>query len=204
MPAPSSSTANFLPKADAAILRYLRQPAPHQQARPTAIGPIFDPDNLDKPISVLTPEIEAIFYPTSTTTTPHPNAPTSTAAATATRSDKPPGFDLVDVRYLRAFLADNERLRLSMLWYYTRDIEAEAELLAGLQEKADLAKECTGWQFAVIGILDIHVYIRLATHGLQLGILPRGETICAHTVTRPPGVGCRLDFFIGISTKHPI
>ncbi|RAK82146.1 hybrid sensor histidine kinase/response regulator [Aspergillus fijiensis CBS 313.89] len=187
MPAPSSSTASFLPKADAAILRYLRQPAPHQQARPTAIGPIFDPDNLDKPISVLTPEIEAIVYPTSTTTTPHPNVPTSTAAATATRSDKPPGFDLVDVRYLRAFLADNERLRLSMLWYYTRDIEAEAELLAGLQEKADLAKECTGWQFAVIGILDIHVYIRLATHGLQLGILPRGETICAHTVTQPPG-----------------
>ncbi|OJJ97456.1 hypothetical protein ASPACDRAFT_1858238 [Aspergillus aculeatus ATCC 16872] len=173
------STASFLPKADAAILRYLRQPAPLQQARPTTIGPIFDPENLDKPISVLTREIEAIVYPA-----PHPNAPTSTA----TRSDKPPGFaGFDDCRYLRAFLADNERLRLSMLWYYTRDIEAEAELLAGLQEKADLAKECTGWQFAVIGILDIHVYIRLATHGLQLGILPRGETICAHTVTQPPG-----------------
>ncbi|KAL2786355.1 hypothetical protein BJX66DRAFT_312999 [Aspergillus keveii] len=173
MPA-TTATPSFLPKADAAILTFRDgHQAPPQQARPTTIGPILDPENLDKPISVLTPEIEASFYPT-----PDPNAPTSTIY------DKPAGFN---DRYLRAYLADNERLRLSMLWYYTRGIEEETELLAGLQEKADLAKECTGWQFSVVGILDIDVYIRLATHGLQLGILPRGETLCAHTVTQPPG-----------------
>ncbi|KAL3493510.1 hypothetical protein BJX62DRAFT_200187 [Aspergillus germanicus] len=173
MPA-TTATPSFLPKADAAILTFRdRHQAPPQQTRPTTIGPILDPDNLDKPISVLTPEIEATFYPT-----PDPNAPTSTIC------DAPSGFN---DRYLRAYLADNERLRLSMLWYYTRGIEEETELLAGLQEKADLAKECTGWQFSVVGILDIDVYIRLATHGLQLGILPRGETLCAHTVTQPPG-----------------
>ncbi|KAL2846322.1 hypothetical protein BJX68DRAFT_277153 [Aspergillus pseudodeflectus] len=166
------TTPSFLPKADAAILRFSHQPPP-QPPRPTTIGPILDPENLDQPISVLTPEIEAASYPT-----PDPNAPTSTIC------DKPSGFN---ARYLRAFLPDNERLRLSMLWYYTRGIQEEDELLAGLQEKADLAKECTGWQFSVIGILDIDVYIRLATHGLQLGILPRGETLCAHTVTQPPG-----------------
>ncbi|PYH85846.1 hypothetical protein BO82DRAFT_389010 [Aspergillus uvarum CBS 121591] len=197
MPAQRTTTASFLPKVDAGILRFLRQQAPLQQPRPTTIGPIFDPDNLDKPISALTPDIEATVYPhlpstttttTTTTTTPHPHAPTSisTSTSTSTICDIPAGFDHHD-RYLRAFLADNERLRLSMLWYYTRGIEAEDELLAGLQEKADLAKECTGWQFSVIGILDIDVYIRLATHGLQLGILPRGETLCAHTVTQPPG-----------------
>ncbi|KAL3449221.1 hypothetical protein BJX65DRAFT_273041 [Aspergillus insuetus] len=171
MPA-TTTTPSFLPKADAAILTFRHQ-APPQQTRLATIGPIFDPENLDKPISVLTPEIEATFYPT-----PDPNAPTSTIC------DAPFGFN---DRYLRAYLADNERLRLSMLWYYTRGIEKENELLAGLQEKADLAKECTGWQFSVVGILDIDVYIRLATHGLQLGILPRGETLCAHTVTQPPG-----------------
>jgi hypothetical protein len=37
-------------------------------------------------------------------------------------------------------------------------------------------------------VLDVNVYIRLATVGLQLAILPRGETLCAHTVTQPPGV----------------
>lgn len=79
-----------------------------------------------------------------------------------------------------------------MLWYYTRDILEEKELLAGLQDKVHLAKESTGWEFAIIGILDIDVYIRLATVGVQLGILPRGETICAHTVTQPPDVSSRF------------
>lgn len=76
-----------------------------------------------------------------------------------------------------------------MLWYYTRDIlrDPEPELLAGLQEKACLAQESTGWEYAVIGLLDVNVYIRLVTVGLQVAILPRGETLCAHTVTQPPG-----------------
>lgn len=91
-------------------------------------------------------------------------------------------------KYPRAHLAVNERSRLSMLWYYTRDILDEAELLSGLQEKVRMAKESTEWYFAIIGILDVNYYIRLATIGVPLGILPRGETICAHTVTQPPNV----------------
>ncbi|KAJ2967012.1 hypothetical protein NQ176_g9873 [Zarea fungicola] len=74
-----------------------------------------------------------------------------------------------------------------MLWYYTRGLLDESEFLSGLQEKVLLAQESTGWEFVVIGILDINFYIRLASLGLPLGILPRGETICAHTVTQPPG-----------------
>lgn len=75
-----------------------------------------------------------------------------------------------------------------MLWYYARDLDNEPELLAGLQEKACLAQESSDWEYAVVGVLDVNVYIRLATVGLQLAILPRGETLCAHTVTQPPGV----------------
>jgi hypothetical protein len=76
-----------------------------------------------------------------------------------------------------------------MLWYYTRDIlNEDGEFSSGLQEKAYLAQKSAGWEFAVIGILDVNVYIRLAAIGLPLAILPRGETLCAHTVTQPPGV----------------
>lgn len=75
-----------------------------------------------------------------------------------------------------------------MLWYYGRDLGNEPELLSGLQEKVCLAQESSGWEFAIVGLLDVNVYIRLATVGVQVSILPRGETLCAHTVTQPPGV----------------
>ncbi|KAJ6002424.1 histidine kinase HHK3 [Penicillium sp. IBT 35674x] len=159
----------FFPKADAAILTSNRAPP---LTRPETVGPIFDRENADRPIESWPSDVETNFYPRTT-----PYAP-------ATISERPPG---IAGRYLRAFLPENERLRLSMLWYYTRDILKEDEFLSGLQEKAHLAQESTGWEFSVIGILDVNVYIRLATVGLELGILPRGETICAHTVTQPPG-----------------
>ncbi|KAL7917325.1 histidine kinase [Trichoderma austrokoningii] len=73
-----------------------------------------------------------------------------------------------------------------MLWYYGRDLGNESELLSGLQEKVCLAQESSGWEYAIVGVLDVNVYIRLATVGVQLAILPRGETLCAHTVTQPP------------------
>lgn len=75
-----------------------------------------------------------------------------------------------------------------MLWYYAREIFQEDEFLAGLQEKVQLAQESIGWEFAVIGILDVDVYLRLATVNLDLGMVPRGETICAHTITQNTGV----------------
>lgn len=162
----------FVPKADAAILTSKYAPPP---TRPQTVGPIYDRENVDQPIGPWSSDIEMTFYPKAE------------AYAPASIPERPLSF--AD-RYLRAFLAENERIRLSMLWYYTRDILKEDELLSGLQEKAYLAQESTGWEFAVIGILDVNVYIRLATVGLELGILPRGETICAHTVTQPPGVCC--------------
>ncbi|RMJ16060.1 hypothetical protein CDV36_004214 [Fusarium kuroshium] len=160
---------SFNPKADATLLSSERNPPP---PRPEVVGPIYDPEQVDDPIQSWSQDLESCFYPPKT----DPYAPSSVP-------DKP----CPSPRYLRAHLAKNERLRLSMLWYYTRGIINEPELLAGLQEKACLAQESTGWEYAVVGILDINVYIRLATVGLQLAILPRGETLCAHTVTQPPG-----------------
>ncbi|KAL7944955.1 histidine kinase HHK3 [Trichoderma barbatum] len=160
----------FFPKADAAILSSRHGLPP---ARPRTVWPVFDPDNVDRPIEAWTPEVEKSFYP-----------PKVEEFAPSAIPDKPM---CTSDRYLRAFLAENERLRSSMLWYYTRDILNETEFLSGLQEKAHLAQESTGWEFVVIGILDVNYYIRLASIGLPLAILPRGETLCAHTVTQPPG-----------------
>ncbi|KAH7143443.1 histidine kinase HHK3 [Dactylonectria macrodidyma] len=162
--------APFFPTADAAVL-LSKHPSP--TTRPQTLGPIYDADNIDRPIEIWNTKIEKSFYPPKT----EPFAPASI----------PDKFLCETDRYLRAFLAENERLRLSMLWYYTRDILEEHELLSGLQEKAHLAQDSTKWEYAVVGILDVHVYIRLATVGLPLGILPRGETICAHTVAQPLG-----------------
>ncbi|KAH6683526.1 histidine kinase HHK3 [Plectosphaerella plurivora] len=159
----------FFPSADAAVLTSKR---PLPSTRPQAPGPIFDPDGLDKPIDTWNRDTHESNFP--------PNAEYATVSI-----PEPPacGSD----RYLRATLAKNERLRLSMLWYYTRDILNEVEFLSGLQEKVHLAKESADWEFAIIGFLDVNYYTRLAAVGVPLGILPRGETICAHTINQPPG-----------------
>jgi hypothetical protein len=165
---------HFFPSADSVLLS---SPIDHHNLppRPKAIGPIFDANNFKTPVEPWAPDAENDLYPPKE----DPYAPSAIPAEPSYPSS----------RYPRSRLAKNERLRLSMLWYYTRDInENEPELLAGLQEKACLAQENSGWEYAVVGLLDANVYIRLATVGLQLAILPRGETLCAHTVTQPPGV----------------
>lgn len=177
MPCKESRTT-FFPKVDEAILRS-KYPPP--SAYPDTVGPTYDLQNVDHPIKAWSPDHHNTLFPESAAYEP------------STIPEKPLCF--AD-QYLRASLAKNERLRLSVLWYYTCDILEDEELLSGLQEKAHLAQESTGWDYAVIGILDVNVYIRLATVGLELGMLPRGETLCAHTVTQPPSVS------VGIHARH--
>ncbi|KAJ6438836.1 histidine kinase HHK3p [Purpureocillium lavendulum] len=160
----------FFPKSDAAILLPKYGPPP---TYPTSVWPIFDPDAVGKPIEPWPADEKETFYP-----------PQTVDFAPAPIPERPACFS---DRYLRAYLAENERLRACMYWYYTRDLLCEGEFLSGLQEKANLAQESTGWECVVIGILDVNHYVRLAAIGLPLAILPRGETICAHTVTQPPG-----------------
>jgi hypothetical protein len=169
------SRTTFFPKVDGAILRP-KYPPP--SSYPEIVGPTYDLQNVDHPIKAWSTDLHNALFPESA------------AYESSIIPEKP--LCLSD-RYLRASLAENERLRLSVLWYYTRDILMEHEFLSGLQEKANLAQESTGWDYAVIGILDINVYIRLATVGLELGILPRGETLCAHTVTQPLNVGVEVN-----------
>ncbi|KAJ5972555.1 histidine kinase HHK3 [Penicillium vulpinum] len=159
----------YFPKANALILLSKHGPLP---LRPKTVGPIYDPQNFDRPIESWSEETEASCYPLKE----EHFAPSEIPPRPVSHSNK----------YLRPYLAKNERLRLSLLWYHTRDTLNDSEFLSGLQEKACFAQESTGWEFAVIGIQDLNYYIRLATVGLQLGILPRGETICAHTVTQAP------------------
>jgi signal transduction histidine kinase/CheY-like chemotaxis protein len=163
---------HFFPTADSTLLSSTIN---HHNLppRPKAVGPVFDAKNFKTPVEPWDLDIESELYPPKE----DPYAPSAIPAEPSCPS----------TRYPRSRLAKNERLRLSMLWYYTRDIDKYPELLAGLQEKACLAQENSGWEYAVIGLLDANVYIRLATVGLQLAILPRGETLCAHTVTQPPG-----------------
>ncbi|KEY65284.1 hypothetical protein S7711_01802 [Stachybotrys chartarum IBT 7711] len=172
MAAPSANRQSLpvFPKADAAVLSS-KHPLP--ESRPDTIGPIYDLDNVDKPLEAWSLEAHDAHYPRKTI--PYAPAPIPSPPQNASG------------RYLRAFLADNERLRLSMLWYYTRDVMNETEFLSGLQEKVHLAHEATGWDSAIIGMIDLNVYVRLATVGIDLGIVPRGETLCAHTITQPPG-----------------
>lgn len=90
--------------------------------------------------------------------------------------------------YLFPILTRNERLRLTMLSYYTRGIFEDSELISRLQEKVHLAKDSIGWEFVIAGLLDHNTYTRVVTVGLPLAVLPRRESTCAHTVNQPPGV----------------
>lgn len=174
----------FFPKADAAILSL--SPPPDY---PTAVGPIYDRKNFNVPLPSWSEDADATNYPP---------AKENYAPSTA-----PENKAYLRERYLRATLTKDESFRLSMVWYYTRDIFKYPEFLSGLQEKVRIAQESTGWQNAIIGIMDISFYTRLATVGVDLGILPRGECLCSHTVARPPGVCPNLVTFLIWSCTNP-
>ncbi|KAL2213928.1 hypothetical protein CC79DRAFT_88828 [Sarocladium strictum] len=161
---------SFFPKADAAPLP--ASPEAYSPG-PTTIGPVYDRDDFATPLKPWTLDTETTSYPSDSDPCAASSIPVQPSCPAS--------------RYLRPTLAKNERLRLSMVWYYGDSLRNESNLLSGLCEKAYHARDSTGWEFAVIGIQDINVYIRLATAGLPLGILPRGETLCAHTATQAPG-----------------
>ena len=159
----------FFPKADSAVLS-TKHSVPAE--RPEIVAPIYGPI---KPLEPWSSSFGDSVYPAKTDT-----------YATATIPNRP--TNPVPDRYLHPRLAKNEKLRLSMLWYYARDILQEPEFLSGLQQKVHLARESTDWEFAIIGILDVNAYTRLATAGLPLAKLPRGEATCAHTINQTHGV----------------
>lgn len=173
MPSPSAAVAYF-PKIDNAWDSDGLEVDDQALLRPDAISTVLDPDNAHLPIHAFDDAWHNQHYT-------RPRSPSQLAPI-------PPKPVTFSDRYLHPSLTRHERLRLTMLWYYTRDMTQDTELLQRLQDKVNLVQEITGWEFAIMGILDNHVYTRIATAGVPLATLPRRETTCAHTANQDMGV----------------
>ena len=90
--------------------------------------------------------------------------------------------------YLMPSLTRNERLRLTMLWYHTRDIFEDGDFRLRLQEQIDLVQTFMGWDFAIMGTVSEDMFTRVATAGLPLALVPRRDSPCSHTINQEPGV----------------
>ncbi|KAK7549260.1 hypothetical protein IWX49DRAFT_500781 [Phyllosticta citricarpa] len=91
-------------------------------------------------------------------------------------------------KYLMPTLTRNERLRLTMMWYHTRTLADDQELLQKLQTTLTLVRSFVGWPVVVCGLMDNHTYTRICTDGIPKTSLPRKETVCAHTINSESGV----------------
>ncbi|KAF2690448.1 hypothetical protein K458DRAFT_399757 [Lentithecium fluviatile CBS 122367] len=163
---------SFFPKADAAVLQSKYSP-PSPTSRPTAVAPILDVENADRAIDAWSADLTRSVYPEMLDAW----APAPIPKRPQCASDP----------YLFPVLTRNERLRLTMLFYYTRGVLEDAELVSRLQGKVHLARDTVGWEFVIAGLLDHNTYTRMVTVGLPMAVLPRRESTCAHTVNQPPG-----------------
>ncbi|KAI4710911.1 hypothetical protein J4E89_004501 [Alternaria sp. Ai002NY15] len=166
----------FFPKADAAVLAS-RHAAPASSERPTTTAPILDLENADKPLQPWIAEQVTSVYPNDGDIWTPASIPAKTLCPPQCSAD----------RYLFPVLTRNERLRLTLLYYYTRGALEDVELMSRLQEKVHLAHETVGWEFVIAGLLNHSTYTRMVTVNLPLAILPRRESTCAHTINQPPG-----------------
>ena len=172
----AGTRTSFFPKADAAVIRTQYEP-PSPTSRPSEVAPILDPAWANTALDSWSADIARKVYP----------EPTDVFSPAPIPDDNLASSCIAD-RYLFPRLTRNERLRLTMLFYYTRDAIHDKELVSRLQEKVYLARETVGWEFAIAGLLNHNTYTRLVTAGLPLAVLPRRESTCAHTVHQPPGV----------------
>lgn len=115
-------------------------------------------------------------------------------------ADQPDGFS---DPYLMPSLARNERLRLTMFWYYTRGLYEDGEFLQSLQEKLDLVKTFMEWEFALLGLVSEDAFTRLAASGLPLAVLPRRESTCSHTINQEASVGALYLSFHWLCMLNP-
>ncbi|KAH7119624.1 histidine kinase HHK3 [Dendryphion nanum] len=144
--------------------------------RPREVGPILDPDHSQEPITAYDEIIHETLYP----------PPDPSNDNTSSRPIPPKPDDFSDL-YLFPVLSKNERLRLTMLWYYTRDITKDPAFLAKLNGLVNMIQQFMGWEFAIMGLLDEAIYTRLATANLPIALLPRRESTCSHTINQPTG-----------------
>jgi hypothetical protein len=168
----------FFPKVDALVLHSKHHAPPPPTSRPTAVAPVLDVQNAHRALDVWSAEFAESVYPTKVDEWAPAPIPALKDMSQLCSADK----------YLFPVLTRNERLRLTMLFYYTRGALDDLELMSRLQEKVVLAKEAVGWEFAIAGLMSHNTYTRMVTVGLPLAILPRRESTCAHTINQPPAV----------------
>lgn len=125
---------------------------------PSEIGPIYDNDSLKIPLPVFDQASVNASYGKNHADF-EPNLPPS----------PPEEKDY----YLVPLLTKHERLRLTLFWYYTRDVVNDKDFLASLQEKLKLVQQYMGWEMAIMGLLGSDVFTRLVTSGIALAVLPR-------------------------------
>lgn len=144
-------------------------------ARPHSVAPAVDCLNAGKPIQEFNEALHTASFQ------PRPDG----VDADLPPPQPPEGFT---DDYLMPSLTRHERLRLTMFWYYTRDVLDDDEFLKRLQEKLELVQVLIGWDFAIVGLLSEDVFTRLVVSGLPLAIIPRRESPCSHTINQKPGV----------------
>jgi hypothetical protein len=191
MPLHAGPRASFFPKADAAVLHTVYQP-PSPSSRPVDVGPVLDTRNANKALEAWSASVARDIYP-----------PTTDIWSPAPIPDENLATSCVTDRYLFPILTRNERLRLTMLFYYTCGIVEDRELYSRLEEKVHLAREIAGWEFAIIGLVDHNTFTRICTAGgMPLAVLPRRESTCSHTINQPPGVSQSYVHKQSLNTDH--
>lgn len=159
---------------------YPKSKASESELRPLPARPfnVSDDKLCSKPISTFDEKLhQASYYH------PHPDT-------TGRFTQRPDGFN---DPYLMPSLARNERLRLTMLWYYTRGLDQDRGFVQLLQEKLDLVQAFMGWDFAIVGLVSEDVFTRVAASGMPTAVVPRRESTCSHTINQE----------LGVSSSHP-
>src|SRR3954465_12877221 len=108
MQSTGSQRAAFFPKADAAVLSS-KHAAPALAERPTTTAPILDPEHAEKPLDSFSKEELISVYPHKDDVWAPAQIPVMAQCPLQCSAD----------RYLFPALAQNERLRLTMFFYYT-------------------------------------------------------------------------------------
>jgi hypothetical protein len=87
--------------------------------------------------------------------------------------------------YLFPSLACNERDRLTQLWLLQHGIDRDPAFQKHLNNLISLVRMASGYDIAILGLVDSDVYKRVATDGCPMSTQPRRDAIGAHTVLQP-------------------
>ncbi|KAG9858322.1 hypothetical protein KCU98_g6898, partial [Aureobasidium melanogenum] len=171
----SSSHSLYQPHFPSAEGRWTPRDARSLPVRPRTVEPVFDTVLASQPIPEFNKEAHDQNYNNPAPSSDAPKLP-----------EQPNDFQDA---YLMPSLTENERLRLTLFWYYTysNKMMEDKDFLLALQQKLDLVQAFMGWDFAIMGLLSENVYTRVATAGVPLAILPRRESTCSHTINQPSG-----------------